>query len=71
MYEQVKDLMNDLSCHLFEKGLTTTMPIAATRSILPNFRLPQVMQQHLFIGGDWLRPKYKVHFHHMVLEIAR
>jgi hypothetical protein len=70
-YDQVKDLMNDISGHLYDQGLTTTRPIAETRSIMPNFRLPPIMQQHLFIGGDLLQPKYKVHFHHMVLEIAR
>lgn len=70
-YDQVKDLMNDLSAHLYGKGLTKAKPTAETKTIRPNFRLPQVMQQHLFIGCDGLIPKYSVKFHHMVLEIAR
>ncbi len=70
-YDQVKELMNDISGHLYDQGLTRSRSIAVTRSIMPNFRLPPVMQQHLFIGGNLLQPKYKVHFHHMVLEIAR
>lgn len=70
-YDKVKGLMNELSVYLHEKGLTRNKPVAETRSIMPNFRLPQVMQQHLFVGGGYLQPKYKVHFHHMVLEIAR
>ena len=70
-YDQVKDLMNALSFHLHDRGLTKSRSIAETKSIMPNFRLPQVMQQQLFIGGESLQPKYKVHFHHMVLEIAR
>ena len=70
-YDQVKGLMNELSSYLYEKGLTRYRPSAETRTIRPNFRLPQVMQQHLFIGSDGLIPKYSVKFHHMVLEIAR
>lgn len=70
-YPKVKDLMYELSAHLYEMGLTTSKPKAETKSIMPNFRLPQVMQDHLFIGGEGLDPKYKVHYHHIVLEIAR
>ncbi len=70
-YDEVKVLMNDLSCSLFDKGLTKARPVAEAQSIMPNFRLPQVMQQHLFTGEGNLQPKYKVHFHHMILEIAR
>jgi len=70
-YDKVKGLMNDLSAHLYDKGLTTARRTAESQTIRPNFRLPQVMQQHLFIGGDGLIPKYSVNFHHMVLEIAR
>jgi hypothetical protein len=70
-YSKVKYLMNELSAHLYEKGLITANSKAETKSIMPNFRLPQVMQQHLFIGGEGLQPKYKVHYHYMVLEIAR
>lgn len=70
-YAEVKSLMNELSAHLFEKGLTTSKPVAETTTIRPNFRLPQVLQQHLFTYEDGLRPKSKVTFHHIVLEIAR
>jgi hypothetical protein len=70
-YAEVKDLMNELSAHLFEKGLTTSKPVAETTTIRPNFRLPQVLQQHLFTCEDGLKPKSKVTFHHIVLEIAR
>ena len=70
-YDKVKGLMNDLSAHLYNQGLTISSPKAESKTIRPNFRLPQVMQQHLFTGGDGLIPKYNVNFHHMVLEIAR
>ncbi|HIJ80289.1 MAG TPA: hypothetical protein HPP76_01110 [Desulfuromonadales bacterium] len=70
-YDEVKSLMNELSAHLYDNGLTVNRPVAQTTTIRPNFRLPQVMQQHLFVGSDGLRPKYNVHFHHMVFEIAR
>ena len=70
-YREVKSLMNELSNYLYSKGLTTNRPVIETTSIRPNFRLPQVMQQHLFVGSDGLIPRYNVHFHHMVLEIAR
>ncbi len=63
--------MNELSAHLYEKGLTTAKPVAGTTTIHPNFRLPQVLQQHLFTCEDGLKPKSKVTFHHIVLEIAR
>jgi hypothetical protein len=71
MYDKVKEMMNELSSHIFDKGLTTSRAIAETSAIRPNFRLPQVMQQHLFTGEDGLIPRYNVKFHHMVLEIAR
>ena len=63
--------MNQLSAHLFDKGLTRSTPVAETTTIYPNFRLPQVLQQHLFTCEDGLKPKSKVTFHHIVLEIAR
>lgn len=71
MYDKVKEMMNELSCYLYDKGLTKTSAAAETSAIRPNFRLPQVMQQHLFTGEDGLIPRYNVKFHHMVLEIAR
>ena len=71
MYEKVKELMNELSGYLYDKGLTKHRATAETTTIRPNFRLPQVMQQHLFTGEDGLIPRYNVKFHHMVLEIAR
>jgi hypothetical protein len=71
MYEKVKDLMNELSSYLHDKGLTKHRSSAETTFIRPNFRLPQVMQQHLFTGEDGLIPRYNVKFHHMVLEIKR
>ena len=70
-YTEVKGMMNHLSSYLHAKGLTINRPAAKTTTIRPNFRLPQVMRQHLFVGSDGLIPRYKVHFHHMVLEIAR
>lgn len=70
-YPEVKGLMNELSAFLCDKGLTESRPVAETSTIRPNFILPQVMQQSLFIGTDGLIAKKMVHFHHMVLEIAR
>jgi hypothetical protein len=61
-YDEVKSLMNELSIYLYAKGLTTNQPTAQTTTIRPNFRLPQVMQQHLFVGSDGLKQKYNVHF---------
>ncbi len=70
-YDEVKSLMNELSAHLYDNGLTINRPTAQTTTIRPNFKLPQVMLQHLFVGSDGLIPRYNVHFHHMILEIAR
>lgn len=70
-YPDVKSLMNELSAHLFAKGLTTAKPAAETTTIRPNFRLPQILQQHLFTWEDGLKPRTNVTFHHIVLEIAR
>jgi hypothetical protein len=71
MYGKVKDLMNELSGYLYDKGLTIHRASTETTTIRPNFRLPQVMQQHLFTGEDGLIPRYNVKFYHMVLEIKR
>jgi hypothetical protein len=71
MYDEVKDMMNELSGYLHDKGLTKHRASAETTEIRPNFRLPEVMQQHLFTGEDGLIPKSTVKFHHMVLEIVR
>lgn len=71
MYDKVKEMMNELSVYLYTKGLTTSSPEAATSMIRPNFKLPQVMQQHLFTGEDGLKARFNVKFHYMVLEIAR
>ena len=71
MYDKVRELMNEMSGYLFDKGLVRHRASATTASTHPNFRLPQVMQQHLFTGEDGLIPRYSVKFHHMVLEIAR
>jgi hypothetical protein len=70
-YDPVRELMDELSEYLYEQGLTTNCPTFQTSVIRPNFRLPQVMQDHLFTGEDGLIPRYNVKFHHMVLEIAR
>ena len=71
MYDKVKDLMNEMSGYLFDKGLVRNRAHAATATIRPNFRLPRILQQHLFTWEDGLIPKFDVKFHHMVLEIAR
>ncbi len=71
MYDEVKDMMNELSGYLHDKGLTKQRISAETTKIHPNFRLPQVMRQHLFTGEGRLQPKLSVKFHHMVLEIVR
>lgn len=71
MYDQVKKMMSHLSGYLFAKGLTTTMAFHGTKTIRPNFSLPEFMRQHLFTDEDGLIPKYNVKFHHMALEIAR
>lgn len=71
MYEQIKDLMTDLSEYLYAKRLTTAKALPRTSIIRPNFDLPEVMEQHLFTGEDGLMPRYNVKFHHMVLETAR
>ena len=71
MFDKVKELMNEMSLHLHAKGLTTTLARAETTVSSPNFRLPRIMQQHLFTVGDGLIPRYNVKFHHMVIEIAR
>ena len=60
MYDKVRELMNDLSGCLNDKGLTRHRAYAATATIRPNFRLPQVTQQHLFTGEDGLIPRYSV-----------
>jgi len=70
-YDKVKDMMNEMSGYLHDKGLTKHRTSAETTEIRPNFRLPEVMQQHLFTGENGLIPKSTVKFHHMVLEIVR
>lgn len=70
-YSDVKGLMNDLSTYLYDKGLITSKPVAETTTIRPNFRLPEVLKQNLFIGTDKLIQRHSVKFHHIVLEIAR
>jgi hypothetical protein len=71
MYDEVKELMNDLSRYLYGKGLTTRKTMASSSEISPNFQLPQVMKQHLFTGENGLIARKYVKYHHMVLEIAR
>lgn len=71
MYDKVKDLMNEISAHLHRRSLSAAPVCAETTFSRPNFRLPEVMQQHLFTGEDGLIPRYNVKYHHMVIEIAR
>ena len=71
MYDEVKNMMNELSNYLHNKGLTKQLVRAETTKISPKFRIPEVMRQNLFTGENGLKTKYTVKFHHMVLEIAR
>lgn len=70
-YSEVKRLMNEISAHLFSRGLTTSQPHAETSETRANFRLPKVLLQNLFTGEDGLMPRFKVKYHHLVLEIKR
>lgn len=71
MYPQIMEMMNELSAHLYSRGLSKKLARAETTVIRPNFRLSQEMQQHLFTGENGLQVKKNVKFHHMVIEIAR
>lgn len=70
-YDKVKELMNELSGHLYDKRLTKFRSYANTTEIRANFRIPKVLLDNLFTWEDGLKPKFSVRFHYMVLEIAR
>lgn len=70
-YPQTMDLMNAIAWHLYTQGLAVSPVQARTDSIRPNVLTPEVLIQHLYADEDGLRARKNVHYHHMVIEIAR
>lgn len=70
-YRQTKELMTSIARHLHKEGLTKNLVQAASNSIRPNILVPEVLSQHLYADEDGLRARKYVHYHHMLIEIAR
>jgi len=70
-YRQTKELMTSIARHLHTEGLTKNLVQVASNSIRPNILVPEVLSQHLYSDEDGLRARKYVHYHHIIIEIAR